>query len=108
MNERNIDSVEQIDDNEEERIKRLIEEESQRRANAMATKIFKKNRREIKRLNDHAAVAVLENNFEAYKYALCKLRDIYKQPYNDEIIRVNWQTTRQQVWEIINAGTKTV
>ena len=55
MNERNIDSVEQIDDNEEERIKRLIEEESQRRANAMATKIFKKNRREIKRLNDHAA-----------------------------------------------------
>ncbi|AHI60959.1 hypothetical protein CG98_gp056 [Enterobacter phage PG7] len=108
MNERNIDSVEQIDDNEEERIKRLIEEESQRRANAMATKIFKKNRREIKRLNDHAAGAVLENNFEAYKYALCKLSDIYKQPYNDEIIRVNWQTTRQKVWEIINAGTKTV
>ena len=42
MNERNIDSVEQIDDNEEERIKRLIEEESQRRANAMAKRIVVK------------------------------------------------------------------
>lgn len=108
MNERNIDRVEEIDEEENERIARLIEEESQKRANAMATKIFKKNRREIKRLNDHAVAAVLENNFEAYKYAITKLRDIYKQPYNEEIISVNWQTTRKQVWEIINAGTKTV
>lgn len=104
MNERNIDSVEQIDDIEEERIKRLIEEEAQKRANAMATKIFKKNRREIKRLNEHASAAVLENNFEAYKYAISKLRDIYKQPYTDEIIQVNWQTTRQEVWDIINGN----
>lgn len=103
-----IDSVEQIDEDEYERIQKVIEEEKRRQANALATKIFKKNRREIKRLNDHAAAAVLENNFEAYKYAICKLRDIYKQPYNDEIIRVNWQTTRQQVWEIINAGPETV
>lgn len=107
MNE-NIDSVEQIHDEEYERIQKIVEDEKIRQTNERVAKIFKKHRREIKRLNDHAATAVLENNFEAYKYALCKLRDIYKQPYNEELINVNWYTTRQQVWDILNAGTEKV
>lgn len=68
-----------------------------------AAQILKKNRKEITRLTKHAQAAVLENNYEAYAYAVRKLRTIYRQPFNEELIQVGWQTTRKTVWEIINA-----
>lgn len=72
-------------------------------ANAQAQKIYRKNKREINRLTQHASVAVLENNFPAYEYAIKKVRTILRQPFNDEIIATGWQTTRKQVWDIVNA-----
>lgn len=85
-----------------------IMQEAEAKANSQAQKILKKNSREIVRLKEHAGNAVLENNFPAYKYALEKLRTIYKQPFNDEIINTMWQTSRKTVWDIINAGTSKV
>lgn len=70
--------------------------------------ILRKNRREIERLNKHAQGAVLENNYEAYAYAIRKLRGIYRQPFTEELIQIGWQTTRKQVWELINAQTSKV
>ena len=103
MEERRQDIVD-IDQSEEDAVRAALEAEAKSQSEKQAAKTIRKHKREIQRLNKHAADAVLENNFEAYSYAIRKLRDIYRQPYNDEIILVGWQTTRKQVWEIINAG----
>lgn len=93
---------------EREELIEEIQREAMSKARMQADKIYRKNKRELSRLNKHAQSAVLENNFEAYKYALEKSRDILRQPYNDELIATMWQTTRRQIWEIINAGSKKV
>lgn len=80
-----------------------ITEVHERQANERAQKIYRKNKHEIDRLTQHASVAVLENNFPAYEYAIKKVRTILRQPFNDEIIVTGWQTTRKQVWDIVNA-----
>ncbi|QQG32207.1 hypothetical protein CkP1_0058 [Citrobacter phage CkP1] len=81
-------------------------EEAQKRveeqARSEARRIYKKHKRELDRLSKHAQGAVLEGNFEAYKYAIEKSRTILRQPYTDELIRVQWETTRRQIWEIVN------
>lgn len=86
----------------EEQLDEIISAQ-ENQANARAQKIYRKNKREIDRLNKHAAGAVLENNFPAYEYAIKKVRTILRQPYTDYLIQTGWQTTRAQVWEIINA-----
>lgn len=88
-------------------VKALLEA-SELQAKAQANKIVRKNRREIKRLEEHAYGALLENNFPAYKYAIEKLRTLLKQPFNDEIILTGWQTSRKTIWDIINAGTSKI
>lgn len=85
-----------------------LEEQSQAEAQRQADAILKKHKREIARLNKHAQGAVLENNFPAYKYALTKLRALYRQPTTDELVETMWQTTRQTIWNIINDSTKEV
>lgn len=79
-----------------------IKETSRAKANKQALDIYRKNKRELDRLSKHAQTAVLENNFASYKYAIEKSRTILRQPFNDEIINVGWQTTRKQIWDIIN------
>lgn len=86
----------------EEQLDEIISAQ-ENQANARAQAIYRKNKREIKRLQQHAADAVLENNFPAYEYAIKKVRTILRQPYNDELIVTGWQTTRKQVWELLNA-----
>lgn len=89
---------------EEDRLAAIEEAQARIAANAKskADKIIKKNSRELERLNKHAQKSVLDNNFEAYKYAIEKSRKILRQPFNDELIRVQWETTRRQIWEILN------
>lgn len=101
--------LELVDDDQkrEEAIAR-IEEANAVEATKQANAILKKHRREIKRLNEHAQGAVLENNFEAYKYAITKLRALYRQPATDELIVTMWKTTRRQIWDIINAHSEKV
>lgn len=96
----------EIDDQELEDSQQAVMDMLQAQAQEKANKIIKKNRREINRLMKHAEGAVLENDFPAYKYAICKLRAICKQPYNDEIIEAGWKTTRQQIWHIVNSNPK--
>lgn len=85
-----------------------IEARNEQLALSRSGSILRKTHREIERLNKHAQGAVLENNYEAYAYAIRKLRGIYRQPHNDELILAGWQTTRKQVWELINAQTSKV
>lgn len=106
MNEK-LDTVDINEDNEET-IRAALEENARQESAKQAAKTIRKHKREIKRLNDLAGNAVIENNFSSYDYAVRKLRDIYRQPYNDEIILVGWQTTRKQVWEIINVGKEKI
>lgn len=75
-------------------------------ANKKAEKILKKNKREIARLKKHAENCIITNNFFGYSYAIKKLRGFYKQPYNDELIQMMWDTTRQSVLDIIESETK--
>ena len=103
-----IDSLSQLTDEQIEEAQKRLEEANAKEATAQADAILKKNKREIKRLNLHAQGAVLENNYPVYEYAIKKLRKIYRQPYTDDMIAMMWETTRQQIWNIINAGTKTV
>lgn len=103
-----IDSLSELTDEQIEEAQKRLEEANAKNATAQANAILKKHKREIKRLNEHAQGAVLENNFAAYSYAIKKLRDIYRQPYNDELIAQMYVTTRQQIWNIINAGKETV
>ncbi|AAU29250.1 hypothetical protein [Escherichia phage CLB_P2] len=98
--------ISQLTEEQIEEAQKRLEENNAKEAASQAAKILKKNAREIKRLNTHAQGAVLENNFEAYKYAIIKLRGIYRQPTTDEIVRVMWETTRKQIWEIINGASK--
>lgn len=103
-----IDSLSQLTDEQMEEAQKRMEEANAKTATEQAAAILKKNKREIKRLNEHAQGSVLENNFAAYSYAIKKLRDLYRQPYNDELIIAMYVSTRRQIWELINAGTKEV
>ncbi|ARB05843.1 hypothetical protein fHeYen901_70 [Yersinia phage fHe-Yen9-01] len=95
----------------EERIQEIIDQaqtEVEIQAKAKANKFLKKNKREIARLQQVAYDSVLDNNFAAYSYSLKKLRDFYKQPYNDELIATQWATTRKSVWDLINVNTNKI
>lgn len=70
-------------------------------ATKQAQKRLKKNDREIKRLKNHAEKCLIENNFIGYSYSIKKLRDIYKQPYNEALIKTMWETTRQTLFELV-------
>lgn len=84
-----------------------IQTELERKAQYKAQKILKKNKREISRLKTHAANCVLTNNYFGYKYAIQKLRGFYKQPYNDDLIKTMWETTRQTLFDMVkDAKTK--
>ncbi|WDS61602.1 hypothetical protein [Cronobacter phage vB_Cdu_VP8] len=74
------------------------------RAEAQAAAELKKNGKEIDRLKKLAEGAVLENNFESYKYAIEKLRTFYHMQNNDTLTLELWKSTRKQIWEIIQAG----
>ncbi|AHY25028.1 hypothetical protein AVV36_gp066 [Pectobacterium bacteriophage PM2] len=100
-------SSQYTDEQLDEAIER-IEQETSNEARIKAHSILKKNKREIKRLNDLASGAVLENNFDSYSYAIKKLRKIYRQPTNETIITTMWQTTRQQIWNLINDRSKEI
>jgi len=73
-------------------------------ATQKAQRVLKRNGREIKRLKNHAGKCLMENRFDGYAYAIKKLRDIYKQPYNDELIRTMWNTSRQSLLDIVQTA----
>lgn len=98
--------ISQLTDKQIEEAQERLEEANALEAQSQAAKILKKNAREIARLNKHAQGAVLENNFEAYKYALVKLRGIYRQPVTEDLIKLMWETTRKQILEIVNGISK--
>lgn len=98
--------ISQLTDKQIEEAQERLEEANALEAQSQAAKILKKNAREIARLNKHAQGAVLENNFEAYKYALVKLRGIYRQPVTEDLIKLMWDSTRKQIWEIVNGISK--
>ena len=58
---------------------------------------MRKNKAELKRLHKHAENALFEGNEEQYVYAIKKMRDMLKQPYNDELIKTMWITSNQQL-----------
>lgn len=97
-----------ITQEERDELQQKLMEAAEEQAIARANKVVRKNRRELERLRAHAGVAVLDNNFPAYKYAIEKLRTILKQPFNDEIILTCWNTSRKTVWDILNAGTSKI
>lgn len=105
-----IDSLSELVSDDQKAAEALarLEEANAVQATKQANAILKKNKREIKRLNILAQEAVLDNNFESYKYAVGKLRVLYRQPATDELIVTMWETTRRQIWDIINAHPEKV
>lgn len=73
-----------------------IEQEALRKAQ----KFMRKNKAEWKRLHKHAENALFEGNKAQYVYAIKKMRDMLKQPYNDELIETMWITSNQQLKDL--------
>lgn len=108
MQVENLPLNEQYSEADIEAAAKVMEENSRVESEKQAQAILKKHGREIKRLRKLAEGAALENNYASYEYAITKLRAIYRQPTTSEMIPVMWQTTRAQIWKLLNAGKKEV
>ncbi|EQA7786751.1 DUF2654 domain-containing protein [Acinetobacter baumannii] len=85
-----------------ERIQRKLENDAKRKAD----KLIKKNKRELERLKKHAGECLITNNFDGYSYAIKKLRKFYRQPYNDELIKLMWNSSREAMLDIAHNAAK--
>ena len=88
---------EQIAVNEVDKVQADLEAKAAKKAE----KILRKNAREIERLKLWAEKAIIDDNRDAYIYAIGKLRDIYKQPHTPELLSAMWISTRQTVLSIL-------
>lgn len=71
------------------------------KAKEQAESHIKKHQKEIDRLNTHVENCLFDDNFAGYSYGIKKLRDIYKQPYNDELIVKLWDFSRNELVKLI-------
>ena len=78
-----------------------VQAELEAKAAKKAEKILRKNSREIARLKRWAEQAIIDDNRDAYIYAIGKLRDIYKQPHTPELLAAMWVSTRQTVLSML-------
>ena len=78
-----------------------VQAELEAKAAKKAEKILRKNAREIERLKMWAEKAIIDDNRDAYIYAIGKLRDIYKQPHTPELLAAMWVSTRQTVLSML-------
>lgn len=83
-----------------------IQEKMMQQASKQAQKILKKNKREIERLKKHAGECLIKNEYFGYSYAIKKLRDFYKQPYNEDLIKSMWNSSRQAMLDIVEQNKK--
>lgn len=88
---------EQIAVNEVDKVQADLEAKAAKKAE----KILRKNAREIDRLKLWAEKAIIDDNRDAYIYAIGKLRDIYKQPHTPELLSAMWVSTRQTVLSML-------
>ncbi len=88
---------EQIAVNEVDKVQADLEAKAAKKAE----KILRKNAREIERLKLWAEKAIIDDNRDAYIYAIGKLRDIYKQPHTPELLSAMWISTRQTVLSML-------
>ncbi|UIW12363.1 MAG: hypothetical protein [Enterobacter phage ENC20] len=104
MNEQHevIDEVQQKSalDLREEELESIKGTRIEQEALRKAQKFMRKNKAEWKRLHKHAENALFEGNKEQYVYAIKKMRDMLKQPYNDELIETMWITSNQQLRDL--------
>lgn len=91
------DRNEQVVVDEVEKVQAELEAKSAKKAE----KILRKNSREIARLKRWAEQAIIDDNRDAYIYAIGKLRDIYKQPHTPELLAAMWISTRQTVLSML-------
>lgn len=78
-----------------------VQADLEAKAAKKAEKILRKNAREIERLKLWAEQAIIDDNRDAYIYAIGKLRDIYKQPHTPELLSAMWISTRQTVLSML-------
>ena len=78
-----------------------VQADLEAKAAKKAEKILRKNAREIERLKLWAEKAIIDDNRDAYIYAIGKLRDIYKQPHTPELLSAMWISTRQTVLSML-------
>lgn len=82
-------------------------EKLQNDAKIRLMKVMRKNRREIKRLNDHATECLISNNKDGYKYAINKIRSIAGLSDNNQL-DVLWETSRERVIQLIYEASNSV
>lgn len=81
-----------------------FEEEAKKRAD----KILKKNRRELKRLQNHAYKCLMELNKEGYIYSIGKFRTIIKKPADRKTLEMLYETSVASVIELVKDAIKPV
>lgn len=91
-------------DNElvDEEIENSIENTpAMQQAKRQASQYLRRNRREWKRLHQHANDALYEGNRDQYVYAIKKMRDMLRQPYTDHLIESMWISSRATIEDLL-------
>lgn len=85
----------------------IQEEWVQKEAKRRATKILKKNKREIKRLKSHAEKCLLTGNEFGYIYAIRKLKQIYRQPaVSEEALKTMWRISYGAAQDVLKQAVE--
>lgn len=93
QHEKELTSEEMVLSERNEQIQELKQSPVYDQAVRQAEKFMRKNRREWKRLHQHAEDALFDHNKAQYVYAIKKMRDMLKQPYTEELIEQMWLTS---------------
>ncbi|UYD59375.1 hypothetical protein HPMBJEAJ_00276 [Aeromonas phage avDM6] len=84
-----------------------LSEVQQQTINKLASKHYKKNKKEIDRLTSHSRECLIQCNEDGYKYAITKLRNICQQkPLDSETLHSLWITSKTQTDKIILDAVK--
>lgn len=83
-----------------------LEKRNEARAVKEASKILRKNKREIARLKTHMEKCIYTNNFVGYEYAVLKLRRIYKIKGSGNDIKVLFNTTRSTLLNMVKENAQ--
>lgn len=83
-----------------------LEKRNEQRAIKEASKILRKNKREIARLKTHMEKCIYTNNFVGYEYAVLKLRKIYKIKGSGNDIKVLFNTTRSTLLNLVKENAQ--
>lgn len=88
---------------EDVELTKAINEAQQNQIDKHTALFFKKNKRELKRLEEWAKTTLIEGNKEGYIYAIRKLRAVTGKSVSEDVLETLYETSRDEVLKIIRS-----